>query len=87
MGFNDYLIAIGTKDQNGKAMATVINDNLTSAGNSLSSFPATIRAGVSNNRPEILAIYEQLQAIVPLLKVDMVSAFGISITFTDNDGD
>jgi predicted lipoprotein len=87
MGFNDYLMAIGTKDQNGKAMATVINDNLTSASNSLSSFPATIRAGVSNNRPEILAIYEQLQAIVPLLKVDMVSAFGISITFTDNDGD
>ncbi len=87
MGFNDYLMAIGTKDQNGKAMATVINENLTSATNSLASFPSTIKAGVSNNRPEILAIYEQLQAIVPLLKVDMVSAFGISITYTDNDGD
>ncbi len=87
MGFNDYLMAIGTKDQNGKAMATVINDDITTATTSLASFPSTIKAGVSNNRPEILAIYQQLQSIVPLLKVDMVSAFGISITYTDNDGD
>lgn len=87
MGFNDYLTAIGTKDQNGKAMSAVINDDLTAATSSLTALPVTIKDGVSNNRTEILAVYQQLQSIVPLLKVDMVSAFGISITYTDNDGD
>ncbi len=87
MGFNDYLMAVGTKDQTGKAMATVINDDLSSATSSLGAYPTTIKDGVINKRSELLAIYEQLQSIVPLLKVDMVSAFGISITYTDNDGD
>jgi len=87
MGFHDYLTAIGTKDETGKAMATVISENFTTATSSLAAFPATIKTGVTNNRPQILEIYQQLQSIVPLLKVDMVSAFGISITYTDNDGD
>jgi hypothetical protein len=87
MGFHDYLTAIGTKDETGKAMATVISENFTTATSSLATFPATIKTGVTNNRPQILEIYQQLQSIVPLLKVDMVSAFGISITYTDNDGD
>jgi hypothetical protein len=33
------------------------------------------------------AAYDELQAAVVLLKADMPSALGISITFTDNDGD
>lgn len=87
IGFHDYMKAIGTKDDNGKLMADVINTELDEAKNSLGALTATIRDGVTTQRTEVLNIYQQLQEVVPLFKVDMVSAFGISITYTDNDGD
>lgn len=40
------------------------------------------------NEPETVeTVYNSLQSMVPVLKADMPSALGISITFTDNDGD
>lgn len=82
-----YLAAIGTKDDNGTLMADVILDEMKAASQSLSGLDASIAQEVVNNRTKVLTTYEQLQVVVPLLKVDMVSAFSISITYTDNDGD
>jgi uncharacterized protein len=86
-GLRDYLSAIGTKDNNGKLMSDVIATEMNEAISAIGSLNGTIREGVTNNRAEMLKVYETLQQIVPLLKVDMVSAFGISITYVDNDGD
>lgn len=86
-GFRDYLSAVGTKDNNGKLMSDVIATEMEEAIFALGSLNTTIKDGVTNNRSQVLSIYESLQQIVPLLKVDMVSAFGISITYVDNDGD
>ncbi len=36
---------------------------------------------------DMLLAYDEVQKIVPLLKVDMVSAMSISIDFVDADGD
>lgn len=45
-------------------------------------------SGEIENNPDLVeAAYDELQAAVVLLKADMPSALGISITFTDNDGD
>lgn len=82
-----YLAAIATKDANGTLMADVISTRLNEALTELQGLNTTIRDGVTNNRPAVLKIYEELQEVVALLKVDMVSAFGISITYVDNDGD
>lgn len=35
----------------------------------------------------MLAVYDQMQTLVRMLKVDMTSAMSITITYTDNDGD
>ncbi|MFA6060065.1 MAG: imelysin family protein [Taibaiella sp.] len=86
-GMKSYLAAVGTKDESGTLMADVISTEFNTALNALKGFNTTFRDGVVNNRPAILGIYENLQQVVALLKVDMVSAFGISITYVDNDGD
>jgi predicted lipoprotein len=58
----------------------IIETKATALGNS-------IHNAIVNNRPAILALYDEFQKQVRYFKVDMVSAIGISITYTDNDGD
>lgn len=82
-----YLAALGTKDESGVLMSDYIETEMNAALTALNGLNTTIRDGVQNNRTQVLSIYEELQDVVPLLKVDMVSAFSISITYTDNDGD
>lgn len=86
-GMYSYLKALGTTDDNGASMAEVISSELNSAVYEVNNIPTTIKSDVVNNRSQMLEVYEQLQKVVPLLKVDMVSAFSISISYTDNDGD
>ena len=82
-----YLAALGTQDENGVLMAEYIETEINAAITSLNGLNTTIYNSVQNNRAQVLTIYDELQDVVPLLKVDMVSAFSISITYTDNDGD
>ena len=82
-----YLAAIGTKDAGGNLMADVISTRLQEALAALEGLNGTIKNAVTDNRTEVLKVYEELQQVVALFKVDMVSAFGISITYVDNDGD
>jgi uncharacterized protein len=86
-GMKSYLQAIGTKDANGTPMADAILAMLQQAETKLKALNTPMKDAVQTKRPEVLAIYDDMQQCVPLLKVDMVSAFGISITYTDNDGD
>lgn len=82
-----YLAAIGTKDGNGMLMADLVTRELNDALANIQSLNGTLQDNIQNNRTAVLNTYEQIQEVVPLLKVDMVSAFSISITYTDNDGD
>lgn len=82
-----YLASIGTKDDNGVLISDLIETEMNQAITALQGLNTTIIDGVQNNRTQVLTIYEEIQDVVPLLKVDMVSAFSISITYTDNDGD
>jgi uncharacterized protein len=86
-GMKSYLAALATKDDDGTLMADRISLAFQKASTSLQGLNTTIKDGVVNNRTTVLGIYEDLQGAVALLKVDMVSAFGISITYVDNDGD
>lgn len=86
-GMKTYLAAIGTKDDNGTTMSDLIITELNEALSSIQSLNGTIHENIVNNRTQVLTAYDQIQDVVPLLKVDMVSAFSISITYTDNDGD
>jgi predicted lipoprotein len=83
----DYLKTIGTKDDNGQLISDLITKELAEAEAKMKAMKAPLKTAVVSERATVLAAYDELQQVVPLLKVDMVSAFGISITYTDNDGD
>ena len=42
---------------------------------------------VVTNQPAALDVYSELQSLVILLKVDMMSALGVLVTYQDTDGD
>lgn len=86
-GFKEYLAAVATKDENGQLISDLIATELAQAKTSLEGLSSPIREAVNSDRNTVLNIYTELQQVVPLFKVDMVSAFGISITYVDNDGD
>lgn len=82
-----YLAALDIKDNNGVLLSTAIENELTEATDKLSELNGSLVDNINNNKTEVLKAYDELQDVVPLLKVDMVSALSISITYTDNDGD
>lgn len=82
-----YYEAIGTKADNDVLMADVIVTEMNEAITSIDNLNGTLYENIKSNKGAVLTAYDELQDVVPLLKVDMVSAFSISITYTDNDGD
>jgi len=87
LGFKDYMTAIGTKDNDGTPIADVITNELAEVKAKMGTLSPSLKDAVVNDRTNVLNLYDEMQQVVPLIKVDMVSAFGISITYTDNDGD
>lgn len=82
-----YLDALNTV-KNGGDLNKIINDQFNSARTAVTAL-APFRSEIENNTPPttMLLAYDEVQKIVPLLKVDMVSAMSISIDFVDADGD
>ncbi len=82
-----YLDALNTV-KNGENLNEIINNQFNTARTAVSSL-GSFRSEIENNKPPttMLLAYDEVQKIVPLLKVDMVSAMSISIDFVDADGD
>jgi len=87
IGFADYLSSI-QENCNCERIAPVISSQFETAAtavSNLSDFRAEIEAdGVAT---DMLNAYEEVQALVPIFKVDMVSALSVSIDYMDADGD
>ncbi|MFP2995996.1 imelysin family protein [Spongiivirga sp. MCCC 1A20706] len=82
-----YLDELNTV-KNGADLSAAINTQLETAKTAVSALGA-FRTEIETNNPptQMLNAYQQVQAAVPLFKVDMVSAMSISIDFVDADGD
>lgn len=82
-----YLDALNTV-KNGEDLNVIINNQFNAARTAVSGLSA-FRSEIENNTPPnaMFLAYDEVQKIVPLLKVDMVSAMSISIDFVDADGD
>lgn len=74
--------------KDGEDLKAVINNQLNKAREMVATLDS-FRTEIENNNPatDMLLAYDEVQRIVPLLKVDMVSAMSISIDFVDADGD
>jgi predicted lipoprotein len=85
-GLDDYLIHIGAQYGAG-TLDDAIKNKFSLAKSKLALIPGTLSDAVVNNTAIVDAAYVQLQQLVILLKVDMTSALGVSITYVDSDGD
>ncbi|MBC2839935.1 imelysin family protein [Robiginitalea sp. SC105] len=82
-----YLRALNTV-KGGEALDARINAQFNAARTLVSGLGSFQSEILMNNPPiDMLQAYDEVQAAVPLLKVDMVSAMSISIDFVDADGD
>jgi predicted lipoprotein len=81
-GLDDNLEALGAED-----LSDEIKTQLDEAQSALEQLNDPLSEQIENNNEPVLASFEELQDLVSLLKADMTSVLGITITYQDNDGD
>lgn len=86
LGLDDYLISFGNEVY-GSELNTDIVNQLSLMKEAVLTLESPLSEYVLSNPAETAAVFTQLQAIVVLWKVDMMSSLGIMISYTDNDGD
>ncbi len=83
-----YLDALGAKDNaSGKLLSNIIIEQMDLIKQKIVALNPDIAAQISNDPSSTNDLYNAMQTLVRLLKVDMTSAMSITITYTDNDGD
>lgn len=86
-GLDDYINFVSAKDASGNALETTINSQITTIITALNSHTNPLSDEVVNNSSQVMTTYQEMQKLVPLIKVDLTSALGVLITYQDNDGD
>lgn len=81
-GLDDNLKALDAEDLSDEILAE-INE----AKTSLEDLNDPLSQQIEENNEPVLDSFEELQQIITLLKADMTSVLGITITYQDNDGD
>lgn len=81
-GIDDYLQDLGANAVNAEITAQweVIDAKL-------DDLETPLTEQLASDRPTVLAVYTEVQRMVPVLKADLASALSIQITYADNDGD
>ena len=68
-------------------VASEIDAHLTSAMAGLESIDGTLADAAAAGSPELVAVYEDLNALRVLFEADVVSLLDITLGFSDTDGD
>ena len=86
VGFDDYMNFVNA-EYNSESLSNVINNKFNEISNGLNSLNDPLSNEVTINKTGVQEVYQELQQLVPFIKVDMTSALGVLITYQDNDGD
>jgi predicted lipoprotein len=83
-----YLDALQA-ERSGGSLSAAINDQFSVARAAVNGLSGTFYDEITNTEvpTQMLLAYDEVQKLVPLFKVDMVSAMSINIDFQDADGD
>jgi hypothetical protein len=81
-GFDDYLIQLERTELN-----STINVRFDEILAKIDSFSGTMEEEMTTNSQGLDELYTLTQGLVVSLKTDMTAAFGVLITYQDNDGD
>jgi predicted lipoprotein len=82
LGFDDYLIALDRK-----ALVDEINGEINAILSDLNQLNDDLVMELQNRPAQLDQLYTKMHNLVVHFKTDMTSAFGILITYQDNDGD
>ena len=86
IGLDDYLKSLGDVTY-GEGLHDDIAAQLTSTATAIASLEDPLASFVVDQQAASFEVYAELQALVVLWKVDMMSSLGVLITYQDNDGD
>ena len=86
IGLDDYLKSLGDVTY-GEGLHDDIAAQLASTATAIASLEDPLASFVVEQQAASFEVYAELQALVVLWKVDMMSSLGILITYQDNDGD
>ena len=82
IGYDDYLVELDKSN-----LATAIKNKFDAILTSTSAISGTLESTMSTNPAVLDDLFDLISGQVIFLKTDMSSAFGILITYQDNDGD
>jgi predicted lipoprotein len=85
-GLDDYLDFTDAR-KDGELLSKVIQNQLSSIKDAINVLNVPLSNEVEVNNALANKSYQELQKLVALLKVDMMSAFGILVNYQDSDGD
>lgn len=87
-GFDDYLDGLNATVESG-ALSLAITDAIQQSIEKIEAIELDFNAAaqVYQADGDLVNAYNSLQAVIPLIKVDMTSEMGVTVAFQDNDGD
>ncbi len=85
-GFDDYLSNLGT-ESGSLSLTVAINNQFTAITSGLNGLNSPLSESVTQNQTAVKAIYQEMQKLVPMIKIELTSAIGVQITYQDSDGD
>jgi hypothetical protein len=86
--FKTYLNELGAKDnKTGQLLSEALSNQFALSKSKMELLANNLAQEVQTNKPAVVAVFNELQTAVRMLKVDMTSAMSILITYADNDGD
>ena len=86
IGLDDYLQSLGDVEY-GAGLDDEISGQLTAVKSAVLTMNDPLADYVVENQAATYDVFAELQALVVLWKVDMMSSFGVLITYQDNDND
>lgn len=82
----DYLDFLGA-EMNGEPMSAVLNTQIETTIAALEAIDAPLQVAVVEDTAAVEAAYDEAVTLLRLVKTDAAAQLGITVTFSDNDGD
>lgn len=85
-GLDDYLSHVSATS-GGQPLEVLINNQFNTIQSELSNINDPLSNEVTANNQGVRDVYQEMQVLVPKIKVEMTNALEVMITYQDNDGD
>ena len=84
--FKSYLIFLDSR-KDGEELVPVILNQIDIVRSNINLLDSDFGVSIDTNTETAYTTYDEIQRLVPILKVDMMQAFNIAGDYVDNDGD